>query len=694
MSLSPVDVVVQPAHLQGHGLSITSWQVQADSLGSDSLSCHGADTIFIPSCPPFDLLEVFGVPLADSLFGKKVTLACNLLSEQSCDLFMHVKSGLRQEHFLNGRPLQRRDVQGESFYPLHLEKGTNRYVVKVEAVTIETWLEAEVLDSASVVAMYVNGQSNNIVFPWVSPADKRLTLTNAHQNLLESEKVQIEVRDVEGQVLGNIGLQPDTFSYALPGLQEGQSYLCTMTLRGQTVRQAIVCGDCDSVFSQLSRQSQRLGTSHPRRPEIVQLLYRYKFLLDHETRHSDWWWQFKIPPIAYQLEHTLAHLQEEHGPSHNEFNVQFVTYRSELDGGCQRYLLVTPDKIDRSKRYPLVIIVRPQVVNHHRFFTSPQFAHQWTTNIIQSLANRHQFIVMMPEARMYGDEDLTPMAEAEMLLAMEDVRCHYPIDAKRIYLHGICSGGYRALKMAALHPDLFAAVGTYTPTYQQAPANEWEERRSLPNLLQRLRHIPILLFGDPLDRHTPPERYADLIADCRRFGLPLTLQQKKYTELLYNAVVAGEEAFSFFDGKVKTEPETEAVGQYADAPAIVDLYGQPFVYVYDPHNHSKSYHKVVERMRKDYEDYMDSPFPLVSDHDVTEELMQQKNLFLIGEDWHTPLLHHLVEQAKTECPQSDVCLSVYRHSHYRQRLFVLFHFGSRSGRMLLHPWIDGTESKL
>ena len=402
----------------------------------------------------------------------------------------------------------------------------------------------------------------------------------------------------------------------------------------------------------------------------------------------------RYPPIAYQLEHTLAHLQEEHGPSHNEFNVQFVTYRSELDGGCQRYLLVTPDKIDRSKRYPLVIIVRPQVVNHHRFFTSPQFAHQWTTNIIQSLANRHQFIVMMPEARMYGDEDLTPMAEAEMLLAMEDVRCHYPIDSKRIYLHGICSGGYRALKMASLHPDLFAAVGTYTPTYQQAPANEWEERRSLPNLLQRLRHIPVLIFADPLDRHTPPERYADLIADCRRFGLPLTLQQKKYTELLYNAVVAGEEAFDFFDGKVKKEAETEAVGQYADAPAIVDLYGQPFVYVYDPHNHSKSYHKVVERMRKDYEDYMDSPFPLVADHDVTEELMQQKNLFLIGEDWHTPLLHHLVEQAKTECPQSDVCLSVHRHSHYRQRLFVLFHFGNRSGRMLLHPWIDGTESKL
>jgi predicted esterase len=396
------------------------------------------------------------------------------------------------------------------------------------------------------------------------------------------------------------------------------------------------------------------------------------------------------------LEIIFANLDGEHGKDKGEFNIQFITYTSKLDGGIQRYLLATPNEMKKGKKYPLVVIVRPHVDHHYHFFTSPQFTHQWAINIIQSLANSHGFIVMLPEARMYHNEDLTPFAEAEMKLAIEDVKKHYKIDEERMYLHGICSGGYRALRMATENPGMFAALGLYTPIYHEKLLSSRAKAHSIENLLPNLAGTPIMIHADPFDKHTPYKVYADLISDCKKYGIPLTYSVKRNTELLYNAVVAGSEAFDFFDGKVKSGVKASAV--LPDTNLVVaDLYSKPFVYVYNSHDHSAYYKNMVHTIQGDYKEYMNTDLPLITEDEVDEKMLKSKNVFLIGHVFENPLLVELVDSVKRE--ESDLIdekrssISIHRNT-LTQKLFVISSFTSQDASYFKYPWIDGMERVL
>lgn len=643
-----------------------------------------------------DLREIYGLA-SDSahnqLNGKITYLACDIHSDKDIDRYLNVKSPLRFEQWINGNRLQRKDIQGLNFYHVHLNKGDNRYVVKAIADNDDYSYEVTVLDSNTIVQTYLNGQSNNIVLPLISPKDKTLKITNAHNNVLHTN-TKLEIRDVRGRTIFSARLCNDSTSYKIPELDEGMSYMCTMTIMGNSVRQPVLCGEPDAIYESFLARRKKLACDSPRAAEIDQIMYRLGFLLKHETRETDWWWQFKIAPLTYQLELLFANPNGQHGVDKGEFNVQFITYSSELDGGAQRYLLVTPEDMKKNKKYPLVVIVRPQIEKHYHFFTSPQFTHQWAINIIQSLANSHECIVVMPEARTYLNEDLTPFAEAEMKLAIADVCKHYSIDSNKIYLHGICSGGYRALRMSTENPNMFAALGLYTPMYHMHHRTERERRHSVESMLGNIAGTPVLLFADPFDAHTPYKVYSDLIIDCKNKGVPLEFKQKRNTELLYNAVVAGEEAFDFFDGKSRTGTSKHYVEKDTSL-VIADMYSKPFVYVYNSTDNSSYYQYVKKTLVDDYEEYLYCKCPLVPDNEVDNEMLATKNLFLIGDKFANDELMKLVVYAKSENPdivdEAANVISIHRNPH-NDRVFVM-HQSSPSVSMLLkHPWINGMET--
>lgn len=665
-----------------------------NSSTPDSLNAIWHDGIYIPRYNQLDIKEIFGMRSVDSLLDYTFYISSELQSEEEADLILNIKTGLECEHYLNGQQLVRKDIQGENYFPIHVRRGVNTFVARARVKNPDTWFEAQILDSLNVASMFVNGQANNILFPEISPTNKNALLTNAHQNVLDTD-VFIRITDVKGNDVQHFSLIKDTFTYNLPNLKENTSYLCTMTIAGQTVRQPIVCGNYDEMFALFQQRRQNIDKSHPCSQEIDELLYRLKFLLEHETRYHDWWWQFKIPPILYQLEHTFAHLEQEIGDESTAFNIQFITYRSPLDEGWQRYLLVTPDRIERGRKYPLAIIIRPQVQNHYPFFVSPQFAHQWAINIMQGLANRHDCIIMMPEARMYQDEDMIPFAMAEMQYAVNHVKQHYNIDGKKIYLHGICSGGYRALKIATFYPDMFAAIGLFAPSYHQDAETEWEQMYSLESNIHKLKDTPIFLFADPFDKHTPYEIYEPLINDCKKYDIPLTFVQKINTELLYNAVVAGREAFEFFDGKVNTRKPLSS-SWISPGTAIADFYAAPFMYVYSHENNSEHYVKMIKAMSDTYEEYLYTPLPIVEENELTDDIIATKNLFLIGTKFRSEKLQELLLAAESECagilPDSVNSLSLHHSPKDRNRLFIWNRIFPNDGSLLPHPWIDGTKA--
>lgn len=662
----------------------------------DSLNPYWYNGIYKPLYNLLDLREVYNIQPEDSkhLLHEKITyLACDIQSEKEQNVYLEVKKSMKCYQQLNGDTLHRREIQGLNFYPIHLHKGYNRYFVKTIARTEDYSFESAVLDSNTVAQMYVNGQSNNIVFPLVDAQEKMVKLTNAHQNLFDVP-VRLNFYDKKGVKVYEVELQTDSESYHIPTLKEDCSYMCSMSILGQTVRQPIVCGDFDNIYDRFSLLRSNLQDNHPRAKEIDQILYRLRFLLHHESRKDDWWWQFKIAPLTYQLEVIFANLNGECGKDKGEFNIQFITYTSELDGGIQRYMLATPNNMEKGKKYPLVVVVRPHVEKLYHFFTSPQFAHQWAINIVQSLANSHNFIVMLPEARMYQNEDLTPFAEAEMKLAIEDVKKHYSIDENKIYLHGICTGGYRALRMATENPNMFAALGLYTPTYHEKLLSDRAKRHSLETLLPRLAGVPIMIFADPFDKHTPYKVYADLITDCQKYSIPVTYSFKRNTELLYNTVVVGTEAFDFFDGKSRRGGTSPYVQPDSDL-VIADLYSSPFVYVYNAHDNRAFYKNLVKMMKDDYAEYMNTTLPLVAEENIDETMLKSKNLFLIGDTFINPHLSSLVDSVKQKNTNihtmNQNTISIHQNALFPQQSFVIYSVTPQDPYLFKYPWIDGVE---
>lgn len=521
---------------------------------SDSTNRYSFSGIYHPLYNQLDLREVFGISPEDtthSLKGKITYLQCEINADSDIELYLEAKSSMGYTLFLNADTLRRRDIQGLNVYPLRLKKGSNSCIVKLMCVGEDYSFESTIYDSISIAQLYADQQSCNIIYPQVDTVSHVIMLTNAHQNVIDSP-VNLKFYDVNGKLVSSeIELKKDSFTYYVNGLKNNTSYMCEMSICDYSVRQPVLCGKDDNAYEKFVRLRKNLPDGHPRAAEIDQLLFRLGFLLTHNTRYEgDWWWQFKISPLTYQLEHIFAHLDDTYGYDNTESNVLFVTYRSEIDDSLQRYILARPNRIDRSVPLPLVVVIRPNIENIHHFFACPQLARQWAVNQMQALANKYGFLVVMPEMRTYQDEDLLPVVEKELKLAIKDVQQHYPVDTTSMFLHANCSGGYRALRMATTNPDMFKAVALYAPVYHRSFQDKWSNEHKPELFIQKLKKVPVFIHGDPIDKHSPYPIYKGLIDDCRKYDIPLTLSYKRNSGNYYNVVLVGEEAFQFFKEEI------------------------------------------------------------------------------------------------------------------------------------------------
>ena len=522
-----------PYHTENIKRPLLVWQIKTERPSFDS--------IYVPLYNQLDLKEV----CIDS--GATAQLACIIKCKDVKHLYLEIKSIMPSSFTLNGDTLHRTEIQGLNIYPLKLAKGCNKLCAAVQTIGDDWSFESTIYDSLSIAQLYAEEQSCNIIYPLIPADTKDIMLTNAHQNVL-NQLVSLKFSDTKGKLVSEVSLLKDSFVYHVPQLGKDVSYMCSMQIGNSIVRQPVLCGKDDDAFVKFTTLCHTLPDGHARLDEIDQVLYRLRFLLNHPSRYEgDWWWQFKITPLTYQLEHIFTHLSQKYGESETEFNVNFISYRSATDDSLQRYLLVKPNAIPKNETMPLVVIIRPFCENLHHFFASPQMARQWAMNIVQGLANHYGFIVMMPEARMSLDEDLTPIAEQEVTLAIEDVKKHYKIDDRRIYLQANCTGGYRALKYAEAHPDLFSAIALYAPVYKINFPSPWSKQNTAKKHISKLKGMPLMIHYDPMDEHSTTDLFEELIADCKTNGIPLTLSVKRNSGQFYNVVIAGEEAFEYFN---------------------------------------------------------------------------------------------------------------------------------------------------
>lgn len=518
----------------------------SDAIVPDHVTQNG---IYSPKYGQLDLREVYDilpedtVSTIDSCF---TYLSASIVSSEQYRLFLHLRCQMPTVICVNGDTLTRMDIDGHNFYAMNVKSGKNNITMRLNTIGEDWSIEADIVNENVLTERYAEGQVCNIVYPLVSSKDKSVWLTNRHQNLID-KPVILSFYDAVGKKVSDVELEKGKQKYIIPNIVDGKSYICTMQVGNNIIRQPIYCGSEDTAYNEYQSKSNSLPDDHIRKPEIDGILFRLGFLLNHPSRKDDWWWQFKIAPLIYQLENIFEHADETYGMCDSEFNVKYITYQSEQDDSLQHYLLVTPDNYYYSKeQMPLVVIIRPFCEIRHPFLASPQLARQWALNIVQYLSNKYGYIVMMPEARMLQSEDLTPEAEQEVLLAIKDVMSHYRIDRQKIFLHANCTGGYRALKLAEKHPDYFAAIALYAPVYQIDFQDGASKTYTAKSGLPALRNVPLMIHYDPLDGHSTYGQFEDLIQDCRKCNVPLTLSVKRNSGKFYNVVIAGQEAFEFY----------------------------------------------------------------------------------------------------------------------------------------------------
>lgn len=155
-------------------------------------------------------------------------------------------------------------------------------------------------------------------------------------------------------------------------------------------------------------------------------------------------------------------------------------YRLKAAERYEPYRLVIPASWDGRSALPLVVALHGSAGDHHSMLASGKLAAAvarrgwavlspmgyspnsgWGNHLPVVLANG-----TMPAPRpstiagvVLPRDGVNPEpAEEDVLAALADVRAHYPIDARRIYLMGNSMGGEGTWHLAARHPRLWAAA--------------------------------------------------------------------------------------------------------------------------------------------------------------------------------------------------------------------------------------------
>ncbi|MBV9744254.1 MAG: alpha/beta fold hydrolase [Acidobacteriia bacterium] len=209
-------------------------------------------------------------------------------------------------------------------------------------------------------------------------------------------------------------------------------------------------------------------------------------------------------------------------------------YRDPLDRSLQPYRLFVPGSYDGSRDFPLVVALHGSGGDENDFFDNYREAPMLPE------AQRLGFLVVCPRGR--GPKSgYRAAAERDVFNVLAEVRRQYRIDPGRIFLMGHSMGAFATWRLAALHPDLFAALGLIAGGGDPADA-------------PKLRAVPQYIVHGALDEVVPVAQSRVIAAAARAAGGTVV-----YIELPraghYDAALGQfTPMFDFFSKQARPEP--------------------------------------------------------------------------------------------------------------------------------------------
>jgi predicted peptidase len=169
--------------------------------------------------------------------------------------------------------------------------------------------------------------------------------------------------------------------------------------------------------------------------------------------------------------------------------------------GSIPYLLYLPTNYDaRTQKWPLMLFLHGRGESYGPL----SIVKRWGPPRFIDHGDNYPFIIISPQCP--GDASWPQPKEQALLLALLDhIEKDYRVDTNRVYLTGLSMGGFGSWRLAADHPERFAAVVPISGGGNVEDAD-------------RLKDLPIWVWHGTADPTVPFRRSEEMVEAIKKAG--------------------------------------------------------------------------------------------------------------------------------------------------------------------------------
>ena len=180
---------------------------------------------------------------------------------------------------------------------------------------------------------------------------------------------------------------------------------------------------------------------------------------------------------------------------------QVETAFSTSDGASVPYLIYLPKNYDAAgEKLPLMLFLHGRGESHGPL----SLVAKWGPPLMAASGEELPYILVSPQCPS-ADSWAKPSQQSRLLELLADITKDYNVDTNRVYLSGLSMGGYGSWRLAADHPDRFAAV---------IPVCGGGD----PKDAEKLKSVPIWVFHGDQDRAVPFSKSVEMVDAIKAAG--------------------------------------------------------------------------------------------------------------------------------------------------------------------------------
>jgi predicted peptidase len=200
-------------------------------------------------------------------------------------------------------------------------------------------------------------------------------------------------------------------------------------------------------------------------------------------------------------------------------------------GGSISYLFYLPADYDASKTYPLMLFLHGRGESNGPL----SLVAKWGPPRLVARGDSLPYILVSPQCPA-EDQWRSDTQQTALVELLDHVVSQYPVDKDRVYLTGLSMGGYGTWRLAADHPERFAAAAPICGGGDPAHAS-------------KLTSLPLWVFHGDQDTAVPYNKSVEMVEAIRAAGG----ERVRFTTLehvghnSWSAAYATPELYEWFD---------------------------------------------------------------------------------------------------------------------------------------------------